>query len=31
MNEPLKGTKRHVEELLEGSPSVAELVSKLTS
>ena len=30
MNEPLKGTKRHVKELFDASDTVAELVSKLT-
>ena len=29
MNEPLKGTKRHVKELFDASDTVAELVSKL--
>ena len=29
MNEPLKGTKAHVEELLEASPTVDELVRNL--
>ena len=31
MNEPLKGTKRHVEELLRQSPTVADLVRNLTT
>ena len=31
MNEPLKGTKAHVEELLDASPTVEELVRNLTS
>ena len=31
MNEPLKGTKGHVEELLDASHSVEELVRNLTS
>ena len=31
MNEPLKGTKAHVEELLDASPTVQELVRNLTS
>jgi proteasome accessory factor A len=31
MNEPLKGTKAHVKELLDSSPTVAELVRNLTS
>jgi proteasome accessory factor A len=31
MNEPLKGTKRHVEELLRQSPSVGDLIHNLTT
>jgi proteasome accessory factor A len=31
MNEPLKGTKSHVEELLESSPSAEDLVRNLTA
>jgi proteasome accessory factor A len=31
MNEPLKGTKAHVKELLDASPTAAELVRNLTS
>ena len=31
MSEPLKGTKRHVEELLRQSPTVADLVENLTA
>jgi proteasome accessory factor A len=31
MNEPLKGTKAHVEELLDASPTVEELVRNLTT
>jgi proteasome accessory factor A len=31
MNEPLKGTKRHVDELLRQSPTVADLVRNLTT
>jgi proteasome accessory factor A len=31
MNEPLKGTKAHVKELLDSSPTAAELVRNLTS
>ncbi len=31
MNEPLKGTKRHVDELLSQSPTVEDLVRNLTS
>ncbi len=31
MNEPLKGTKSHVEELLESSPSAEALVRNLTA
>ena len=31
MNEPLKGTKRHVEELLRQSPTVVDLVRNLTT
>jgi len=31
MNEPLKGTKAHVEELLDACPTVEELVRNLTS
>jgi proteasome accessory factor A len=31
MNEPLKGTKSHVEELLDSSPTAEELVRNLTS
>jgi hypothetical protein len=29
MAEPLKGTRRHVEELLNDSPKATELVKKL--
>jgi proteasome accessory factor A len=29
MGEPLKGSKAHVEELLEGSPTAADLVKNL--
>jgi proteasome accessory factor A len=31
MNEPLKGTKAHVKELLDASPTATELVRNLTS
>jgi proteasome accessory factor A len=31
MNEPLKGTKAHVEELLDQSPTAADLVRNLTA
>ena len=31
MNEPLKGTKSHVEELLDSSPSAQDLVRNLTA
>jgi proteasome accessory factor A len=31
MNEPLKGTKSHVEELLQQSPTVGDLVRNLTA
>ena len=31
MNEPLKGTKSHVEELLDSSPSAEDLVRNLTA
>ncbi len=31
MNEPLKGTKFHVEQLLDQSPTVEELVRNLTA
>ena len=31
MNEPLRGTKSHVEELLESSPSAEDLVRNLTA
>jgi proteasome accessory factor A len=31
MNEPLKGTKAHVEELLDSSPTAADLVRNLTA
>ncbi|MFQ5513304.1 MAG: depupylase/deamidase Dop [Myxococcota bacterium] len=31
MNEPLKGTKAHVEELLDASPTVEDLVRNLTA
>jgi proteasome accessory factor A len=31
MNEPLKGTRAHVKDLLDASPTVAELVRNLMS
>ncbi len=31
MNEPLKGTRAHVQELLDSSPTAADLVENLTS
>jgi proteasome accessory factor A len=31
MNEPLKGTKGHVAELLDASPTVEELVRNVTA
>ena len=31
MNEPLKGTKAHVKELLDSSPTAADLVRNLTT
>jgi hypothetical protein len=31
MNEPLKGTRAHVEELLEASPTARVLVRNLTA
>jgi hypothetical protein len=31
MNEPLKGTKAHVEDLLDASPTVEDLVRNLTT
>jgi proteasome accessory factor A len=31
MNEPLKGTKNHVEQLLNSSPTVSDLVRNLTA
>jgi proteasome accessory factor A len=31
MNEPLKGTRAHVQDLLDSSPTAAELVRNLTA
>jgi proteasome accessory factor A len=31
MNEPLKGTRAHVEEVLDASPTVDDLVRNLTT